>query len=251
MHLMVQPGVARTFMADPMASDTGFLPRFLVCEPPSTIGTRLQSLSRYDDRALDQYSARLRHVLDMPLPMDTHTRELTPRLLDLDADARTLLVAFADTIELAQIQGGELAHIKGYASKAAEQAVRIAGVLILWDNLDAKAVSAQHMANGITLAQYYLSEAARLADAATVSAEIEKAEALREWLLHVWPHPEILPSEILQRAPIRALRERPAAKKAIATLLEAGWLVAFDAGEMIRGAARKEAYLIAGRVHVV
>ena len=40
-HLMVQPSVARAFMADPMAAETGFLPRFLVCEPPSTIGSRL------------------------------------------------------------------------------------------------------------------------------------------------------------------------------------------------------------------
>lgn len=31
-HLMAQPGVARAFMADPMAGDTGFLPRFLICE---------------------------------------------------------------------------------------------------------------------------------------------------------------------------------------------------------------------------
>ena len=33
-HLMVQPTVARAFMADPLAADTGFLPRFLICEPP-------------------------------------------------------------------------------------------------------------------------------------------------------------------------------------------------------------------------
>ena len=47
-HLMVQPGVARSFMADPMAADTGFLPRFLICEPPSTIGTRLHALARHE-----------------------------------------------------------------------------------------------------------------------------------------------------------------------------------------------------------
>ena len=42
-HLMVQPSVARIFMADPLAVDTGFLPRFLICEPQSTIGSRLQA----------------------------------------------------------------------------------------------------------------------------------------------------------------------------------------------------------------
>lgn len=39
------------------------------------------------------------------------------------------------------------------------------------------------MADAITLAQFYLTEALRLSDAATVSAEIERAEALRVWLL--------------------------------------------------------------------
>jgi hypothetical protein len=29
---MVQPTVARDFMADPLAADTGFLPRFLISE---------------------------------------------------------------------------------------------------------------------------------------------------------------------------------------------------------------------------
>ena len=48
-HLMVQPGVARGFMADPLAADTGFLPRFLICEPPSAIGTRMQALAAADD----------------------------------------------------------------------------------------------------------------------------------------------------------------------------------------------------------
>jgi len=144
-----------------------------------------------------------------------------------------------------------LAYVTGYASKAAEQAARIAGVLTLWRDLNAGDVQPQDMDDGITLAQFYLGEAARLADAATVSAEIDKAEALRIWLLRGWPHPEILPSDIVQRAPVRALRDRPAAKKAIWVLVEAGWLVPLEAGTKVRGAPRKEAYRIVGRANVV
>jgi hypothetical protein len=82
---MVQPGVARAFMADPMAADTGFLPRFLICDPPSTIGTRLHALTRRDDTALAGFSGQLRRILETPLPMDPDTRELTPRMLPLGA----------------------------------------------------------------------------------------------------------------------------------------------------------------------
>jgi len=243
-HLMVQPGVARAFMGDPLAGDTGFLPRFLISEPPSTIGTRLHSLTRQGDIALAGFSGRLRTILETPLSMDPETRELLPRTLPLHPGARALLVGFSDAIEAAQAKGGDLAHMTGYASKAAEQAARIAGVLTLWRDLDAPAVTAQDMADAITLAQFYLSEAARLADAATISADIDRAEALRKWLLESWPEPEVLTRDVLRLAPIRALRESPKARAAIALLESHGWLVPLDPGAMVRGAARKEAWRI-------
>lgn len=250
-HLMVQPGVARAFMADPMAGDTGFLPRFLISEPPSTIGTRLHALTRRDEAGLASFSGRLRDVLETPMPMDPDTRELLPRTLTLSARARALLVAFSDAIETAQAPGDGLAYVTGYASKAAEQAARIAGVLTLWRDLHALEVQPHDMADGITLAQFYLGEAARLADAATVSVEIDKAEALRKWLLESWPEPEVLVRDVLRLAPIRALRDRPAAKKAIGMLVEAGWLVPLDVGAVVRGASRQEAYRIERRADVV
>jgi hypothetical protein len=172
-HLMVQPSVARAFMADPMAADTGFLPRFLMCEPPSAIGTRMQANVQRDGIALEAFGARLRAILETPMPMDPDTRELQPRILGLAPDARTLLAGFADATEAAQAPGGDLAHITGTASKAAEQAARIAGVLTLWRDLEAQNVQPSDMADAITLAQFYLSEASRLASAATVSAEID------------------------------------------------------------------------------
>jgi hypothetical protein len=247
-HLMVQPGVARAFMADPMAGDTGFLPRFLMCEPPSTIGTRLQADMHQNDAAMSAFSARLRAILDRALPMDPDTRELTPRLLPLAKGARAMLAAYSDHVEKEQAPRKTFANVRAYASKAAEQAARIAGVLTAWADLDAPEVTAQTMADAITLADFYLGEASRLADAATVSVEIERAEALRVWLLTRWEHPEILPSEILRHAPITALRECPAARAAIAILVKHGWLVALPQGPTIRGAVRKEAWQIVGRL---
>lgn len=243
-HLMVQPTVARSFMADPLAADTGFLPRFLMCEPLSAIGTRMQANARCDTQALDAFGQRLRAVLDTPLPMDEETRELQQRILGLAPDARALLAGFADAIETAQAPGGNLAHITGTASKAAEQAARISGVLTLWANLDAVAVKAETMADAITLAQFYLSEASRLASAATVSAEIDKAEALRQWLLHTWPHPDVMARDVVQKGP-NPLRETPKARAALGILEKHGWLTRLDSGAVVRGAMRAEAWRIA------
>lgn len=240
---MVQPTVARSFMADPLAADTGFLPRFLMCEPPSAIGTRMQANTRCDSQALEGFGRRLRVILDTPMPMEEETRELQPRILDLDPDARALMAGFADAIEGTQKPGDDLAHITSTASKAAEQAARIAGVLTLWADLDAVAVTAATMADAITLAQFYLSEASRLASAATVSADIDKAEALRRWLLESWPHPDVMTRDVVRLGP-NPLRENPKARGALGILEKHGWLVRLDAGTVVRGSARAEAWRI-------
>jgi hypothetical protein len=70
---------------------------------------------------------------------------------------------------------------------------------------------------------------------------------LRKWLCKEWPDPEVLPSDVLQRAPIRALRESPAARAAISVLVKHGWLMPLPEGTVVRGVARKEAYRIVGR----
>ena len=99
------------------------------------------------------------------------------------------------------------------------------------------------MADAITLAQFYLSEASRLASAATVSAEIDKAEALRRWLLESWAHPEIMLRDVVRLGP-NALRESPKARAALGTLEKHGWLVPLEAGTVVRGAARAEVWAV-------
>ncbi|MCR9271497.1 MULTISPECIES: YfjI family protein [Mameliella] len=242
-HLMVQPAVARAFIADRMAADTGFLPRFLISEPPSTIGTRLHANARGDSVTVAGFGQRLRTILETPLPMDDETRELLPRVLPLAPEARALLVRFADAIEAAQAPSGDLANVTGYASKAAEQAARIAGVLTLWRDLDAPSVTARDMGEGIALAQFYLSEAVRLADAATVSQEIDRAEALRKWLLESWEHSDVMVRDVVRLGP-NPLRESPKARAALGILERHEWIAPLAPGTVVRGAARNKAWAI-------
>ena len=247
-HLMVQPTVAYEFMSDPLAADTGFLPRFLMCEPESTIGSRLYANTRHDGMAIMDFETRLRQILQTEMPMDEETRELNPRLLSLSDGARELLILFSDTIELEQAKGGSLAQITGTASKTAEQAARIAGVLTLWRNLGATEVNSDTMQNAIDLAQYYLHEALRLANASLISKQVQQAETLRKWLLDKWlpkhlSEPYVVPSDILQFGP-NLLRERPKIKKAIAMLVEAGWLVEMPENTIVDGKPRKAAYQV-------
>lgn len=242
-HLMAQPTVARAFMAEPLAADTGFLPRFLICEPPSTIGTRLHETARNDDRAILRFNDRLRFIVCSELPVDAETRELQPRCLQLSEGARQALVRFSDSVERSQGPDGDMVQLTGTASKTAEQAARIAGVLTLWQNLEAEQVEPIDMTNAIELARFYLLEAARLADAAQVSAEVTQAEKLKRWLLEGLEDPEVMVRDVVRCGP-NSLRESPKAQAAMKLLEKHGWLVQLDAGTVVRGSARSEAWRI-------
>jgi len=155
-HLMVQPVAARPLLADPLAAGQGFLARFLLSEPASHIGTRLRREHHpASDLAIAAFGARLTVILETPLPTPCHPQELAPRHIPLSAGAKELLWQFHDTVERAQAPGGVMEQVRPYASKAAEQAVRTAGVLLLWADLEAREVTPHAMACGIELADFF------------------------------------------------------------------------------------------------
>ena len=251
MHLMAQPVAARPLLADPQAAGQGFLARFLITEPPSTIGTRTRrGFSPSSTEAIAGFKARLMAILETPLPTGSTPQELAPARLPLSEDAHELLSRFYTAVERSQAPGGEMEHVRPYASKAAEQATRIAGVLTLWSDLTAPEVTPQAMGTGITLAQFYLGEARRLAEAGLVSEETAKAEKLRLWLIESWPDDMVTPSQILNRGP-NALRDRKALTAPLLMLVKAGHLTPLPGGTVVDGRPRKEAYRIVRGRHAV
>lgn len=251
-HLMVQPVAARPLLADPVASGQGFLARFLIAEPQSVIGLRLAPNAPVEaSRHLEAFNARLRTILDAQKPLaEGSQQELDPPRLALTKDAKNALWNYYVETETAQQSGGSLEGLTAYASKTAEQAARIAGVLTLWDNLNAREIQIGMMKCGIRLARFYLGEAKRLAEAAEISLETEKAERLRTWLRDSWPtiaaangrNPQfILPRDVVQHGP-GSLRETKAAKQTLKIVSDHGWIAPLDSGATVDGASRKEAY---------
>lgn len=241
---MIQPSVAKMFMGDPQTVDTGFLPRFLITHPVSTIGTRLQADVRDDSFfGMKGFEYRMSTILETKLPVDERTLELKSRLLPLSAEARQMLAAYSDEVELRQAPNQPYRNITGFASKSAEQAARLAGVMTLWEDLHAQEVSAETMQNGITLARYYLVEANRLISGAIVDADIDRADKLRVWLMETWKEPTITNRDVVQFGP-NSVRDSKAAKKALQILADHGWLVALPKGTVIRGSARSQAWRV-------
>lgn len=236
MHVMVQPVIAERVLSDDVLCGQGFLPRCLVAWPASTIGTRVYrdaDLSR--DPALARYWSRMRDLLtDPPMLREGSRNELEPRALSLASDAKALWVDVANAIEADM--GGEFASVQAWASKAASQVARIAGVLTLVEEPGAGVIRRDAVDRAARLAMYYLREAARVVGTASVPAKVRHAEALLDWCRDTGR--TLLYSSDAQRCGPNCIRTNDTFTAAVETLEAAGWARYVDGGAEIDGRRR-------------
>ena len=138
--------------------------------------------------------------------------------------------------------GGKFATVKPWASKAPEQALRIAGVLTLVAAPEATMIDADTLARAADLAVWHLGEAVRLVGMAEVSGPVRDAEALLAWC-HETDRSLLHSSAALRLGPAR-IRERTALLSALDTLTAAGWAVPVEGGARIDGAHRRDVWRI-------
>jgi hypothetical protein len=243
LHLMAQPDVAAMWLGDRLLIEQGLLSRVLPTAPDPASGSRMwREASPESDAAMKCYGATLLDILELPLPLADGTQnELLPRTLTLSPEAVRLWVAFHDHVEVRLRIGGELEPVRGLANKLPEHATRIAGMLALIDDIEASEVSATNIEAGIALAQHYAAEAMRLFGASRVSADLNEAQHLLEWLMAL-PEPLVSLPDIYQYGPT-AIREAARARRAVSVLFDHGWLIRAPAGE-VGGTYRREVWQI-------
>ena len=224
MHLMVQPGAARQFLADPLLRDQGLLSRFLIAAPQSRAGTRLyRDTANGDELSIKMYGSRILSMLESKWPLKAGCRnELEPRILTIDAAATGEWRSFYDHIERQCGAGEDLASISDFAAKAAEHAARIAGVLTIVRDSQAATIEIAQMDSALVLCDWYVNESLRLQSTARIDGGLLQAQALLDWMQR-WPEEVIQFREILQRGPAQ-LRDKSAADKALAILKEHRWI---------------------------
>ena len=242
LHLMGQPVIAERALSDDVLAGQGFLARCLLAWPQSTAGTRVyRSENLVDDAALIRYRARAADLLARPMPMAHGARnELALPLLSLSPDAMEFCIGLDAVIELQMAPGGSFATVKAWANKTVEQAQRIAGVLTLLENADARAIDAATMERAAELALWHLGEAARLAGTAALSPEVRDAEALLAWA-HENRHARVYSTMALQFGPAR-IREVETFRQAMGELERAGWARPIDGGAMMDGRHRRHVW---------
>lgn len=207
MHVLLQPVLLAKLLSDPLAAQQGLLPRMLISEPRSLAGSRLYKPEDVShDPAVRGYYAAIRNLAERPLPTvgggDPH--ELMPRELIIGVAALESWTDFFNETEQAQAEGGPLEKVRPFASKVAEHAARVAGVLALVRDPDTYEVDESNMAGAIDIARFFLAEHVRLTGSSIENARLDRLRTLADWLMT--RRPPVAMKEILQHSP-RAVRD--------------------------------------------
>jgi hypothetical protein len=243
-HLMVQPGAAATFLDDGVSADQGILSRFLIVHPTSTKGTRFYTDEDLRDSAsMAAYNDTVTSLLKA-WKWDPNSGELNLRTVKLSPEARQMWIAFHDLIERQQTIDGAYRPITAFASKAAEHAARLAVIVQLFDDPDATEIRLEYMAHGVTLVEFYLSEALRLRQLAAENQDLILAEKLLEWFREEGLQ-QVYPVKIYQEGPA-AIRNKAKAIPILKILEDHGYLssISPDQAPEIDGKVRKQAWRI-------
>jgi len=225
--LAVQPEMLRQFLdrTNGLARGSGFLARVLFARPESTQGTRKFREAPEHWPALARFHARLGELLKHPVPFDGHGR-LTPIMLDLSPEAKKDWVTFHDDVEAELTPFGELADARDVASKAADNAARLAAIFHALENGSSGVIGVESMRAAIRVVTWHLYEARRFFNQIAVPEEITNARSLEGWLVKRFREEgayQVKANDILQSGP-NPIREKKERNEAIRVLEEAGRL---------------------------
>lgn len=243
-HLMAQPIVAEKVLRDPVLQGQGFIPRFLLSWPVSIAGSRFyERKNALEDPRIINYIEVMGNLINKALSNENL------RMIELSDNAMSLWIEAHDDIERKLGQNGEFADIKATGSKAADNILRIAGVLSLVENPETKIIKEEHMFNAITLGAYYQYEALRLTTENKLNLVLPRAQYLLDWLqdLNKNFHRTIFSTrDIYRNAPhhTKIKSKREPAMELISVLVEYGWLIPASEGTMINGKQCKEAWIL-------
>lgn len=249
-HFLMQPLVAETVLSDPLAHDQGFLSRCLIVEPESTLGTQTyvaQDLSK--EPRYGRYCARLTSILQAKLPLKIDpktgkvTNELIPRDLPVSSDGKEIWIRFHNWVQDHLREGGVFRPISGIAAKAAEHALRLAGMIALVENINISSIALEHIKAGIVLVRFYLTEALRLFHSAKTEPDLLLAEKVLSWFkTRTGSRPQLVSLPCVYRNGPNAVRDKSTAARCMAILTNHGWTRPLDGGAEIDGKKRRQVW---------
>lgn len=183
MGLQIQETTLRKFFdqSGDLARGTGFLARFLIAWPESTQGTRMFEEAPKDWPSLTAFNRRIREILEYKVPI--HDGKLQPRTLELSAKAKKAWIDFHDSIEVKLSRGDELYDVRDVASKAADNAARLAALFhVVKNGIDGQ-VDLESFESANRIVAWHLHESRRFFGELALPVELADAARLDKYLL--------------------------------------------------------------------
>jgi hypothetical protein len=182
--IAVQPETLRRFDEGTkgLARGSGFYARCLIALPKTTQGKRFFKDAPANWPALEAFRRRMLELLEQPLTYDL-TGNLRPKMLELSPEAKSLWVQFHNAVEKELLPGGDAETVRDFASKAAENAARIAALFHLFESGTDGQISASDLERAADLVSWHLLEARRFTGELALPLEVLNALKLEQWLV--------------------------------------------------------------------
>lgn len=184
LSLMAQEVAIREVLNNPIMREQGFLPRFLFSAPESLVGSRKLSLERLDQKASDipaitNYWARLDQLQDQPKAVIDD--QVNANALPVTQEAKEVWLGYWQNTEHQQARFNDYETLRPFASRAAQNTLRIATVLAFFDKR--QQVDVEMMQAAYLIADHSLQEWKRYADTVVIDPAIRLAQTALDWLL--------------------------------------------------------------------
>jgi len=220
--LQIQEATLREFFknAGVLARGSGFLARFLIAWPESTMGSREYTEAPASWPNLAAFNRRITEILNLEEPM-TENGTLEPLPLSFLPDAKSAWIAFHNAIESELGEGGDLRDVRDVASKTADNAARLA-VLFQVFEIGTGSVNAEMFERAARITAWHLSESRRFFGELAVPVELANAARLEGWLIGYCrrERTHIVPRREVQRRGPNGLRDRKTLDDALRELVE-------------------------------
>ncbi len=179
--LQIQPAVFKRLIFNDrgLSRDSGFLSRFFITWPVSTIGLRKY---KKPDRLL-----HVEHFNRVLFDLLSHTKvenlKLQTRTLRFEVGAFEVWREFHDKIEQRMAPGGDLEDFRDFGSKAPENVARVAGIFHVLECGPEGVISVATIESAVRVVSFYLQSTVSALLNARVNKLSTDADKLANWLV--------------------------------------------------------------------
>lgn len=182
--LQVQQATLRTFInnAGGLARGSGFLARFLITRPDSTQGTRFFEEPPYEWPELTKFNVKIATFLEKR-PNICKNGALSLQCIGFEPKAKEIWISFHDSVEKKLVSDGKFAEIRDVASKAADNAARLAALFHIFEH-SSNSICSDCMSRAIDIMFWYLDESLRFFSETALNEEQIRISKLDFWLIN-------------------------------------------------------------------